>query len=108
MGNTSPEHQLNLGEITIDSQGAEALFYCTFPSAGNLQLILQDALGRSVMTEEFSADETTKGLTFDVSNLKAGSYHAWIYINDLVFVRHFNLEKKEEQGLIGRFRSMFK
>ena len=107
MGNTSPEHQTSLGEITIDSQRAEALFCGTFSNSGNLQLILQDGLGRSVLTKEYSVDETTEALTFDVSNLKAGNYHAWIYIDDMVFVRQLNLEKKDEQGLITRLLSIF-
>ncbi len=108
MGNTSPDIQPQLGEITIAPQEVQAVLSCSISHSNSLQLILQDALGRSVLTKEFTVNKTTEALTFDVSSLKEGNYHAWIYIDDVVFVRQFNLEKKDEEGLVSKLLSIFK
>ena len=108
MGNTSAKPELNLGEITIQDDQSKAVLPCSATQANIVQVILQDKLGKSVLTKEFPVDETTEALIFDVSDCKPGEYHAWIYIKQKVFIKHFSLEENEPQTVFGKLRSMFK
>lgn len=108
MGNTSNEAEIIVGEVMIDGSSSEAVLNCVFPSNHQVQLIVQDRLGKSVLTAAYSVVEFDTTLKFDVSRFKAGDYHAWIYIADKVFVRHFNLQDTEGPGLFDKLLSIFK
>jgi hypothetical protein len=108
MGNTSNEAEVIIGEVVIDGSSSEAVLNCVFPSNHQVQLIVQDRLGVSVLTAAYSVFESDTALMFDVSKFKAGDYHAWIYIADKVFVRHFKLQDTEGPGLFDKFLSIFK
>ncbi|MBK9016905.1 MAG: hypothetical protein IPM82_24170 [Saprospiraceae bacterium] len=108
MGNTSNVPEIFLGEISSQNNAETAVLEIHSHQPGSIQVIVQDKLGKSVLTSNLSVEEGSEALAFDTKELKNGIHHAWIYINDKVFVRQFTLEGKAEPGLMGKFFSMFK
>ena len=108
MGNTLHLPQIELSEISVDNGVASAKLSCSLSNPNTLQLILQDKQGRSVLTKDFAIGESTSELDFEVSSFEAGDYHAWLYIGNTTFVRHFKLEAHQKSGLFDKLVSMFK
>jgi|GEM_PF-5776169 len=108
MGNTSNEPITLLGEVNFQKAGETAILSFDACESCNVQIIVQDKLGRSVLSLDQFVEEGSDTLQFDTKELSNGDYHAWIYVNDKVFVRQFTVEGKAEDGLIGRMFSRFK
>jgi hypothetical protein len=107
MGNTSNEPITFLGEVNFQKAGETAILSFDGCESCNVQVIVQDKLGRSVLSIDTQLDSSGH-LQFETKELSNGDYHAWIYVNDKVFVRQFTVEGKAEGGLIGRMFSRFK
>ncbi|MCU0346432.1 MAG: hypothetical protein MUC59_05800 [Saprospiraceae bacterium] len=105
------KHQLPyLGEI-LSTKGIRsgAVLPCSFAASQNIQVIVQDNLGRAFITKSFDVDEATSKLEFDTSRLKSGNYHVWIYMGDQQFIRNFTVESKAQKksGLIQQIFKIF-
>ncbi|MBI1227396.1 MAG: hypothetical protein GC192_19345 [Bacteroidetes bacterium] len=92
MGSRSMTEEIYIGDVQIEQNGL-AKIESSFSQAFNVQIILHDKLGRSVLTENIIVEEQSNCINFDTSNLKPGDYHAWIYIEEKVFVKHFRIEE---------------
>ena len=110
MGNTSIEQAADFGEILVLQNGSsEAVLPCAFVAPMNLQAIVQDKLGHSVLTKSFAVDESTNELRFNIEDFKQGDYNMWIYKDEKAFIRNFKVEGKAEgEGALSKFLGMFK
>jgi hypothetical protein len=108
MGSTSDKKEIVIGEILLDSHDEIASFSYRVQESCPLNLIVQDKVGRTMISSNYTLDANEPRLEFSISSLGAGDYHAWIYVGDEVFVRHFVIEKAAETGFLDKFRSFFK
>ena len=106
----STENEAGFGEIFLHENGSlEAVLPCVFAAPMNLQTIVQDKSGRSVLTQAYSVDETTNELRFNIKDFKQGDYHLWIYKEEKTFIRNFKIVgNAEDAGLLSKFLGMFK
>lgn len=108
MGNTSEEKKIVIGEIHLDRGDESASFTYHVKETHPLNLIVQDKLGRTMISSNHALDANGSTLEFGTKSLGAGDYHAWIYVGEEVFVRHFIIEKEEETGFLDKVLSFFK
>ena len=106
MGNASNQEAIVLGDFYMRNE--TAVLPCSFSISNKLQLILQDSIGRTTMTKDYNVDISTTELVLDLTGLSNGTFHAWIYIEDKVFVKPFNIEKPVEKGVLSKLLGMFK
>jgi hypothetical protein len=101
-------HDIIFGEFSKQQSALDFVHLpCKFYSKCSIECILQDKLGRTISTAAHSVDENTDSISIDISRCSAGDFHAWIFINDMTFVRHFKVEKKEKPKFLGQFMKMF-
>lgn len=108
MGNNSNVREIVIGEILLNYDAESASFSYSIPDSSPLQLIVHDKLGRAMITSKLFLDSSSGSLDFSVRSLETGDYHAWMYIGEDVFVRHFRLEKNNEIGFFDKLLSVFK
>lgn len=106
MGNASSQEAFVLGDFILRNE--TAVLPCSFSTASKLQLILQDGLGRTTKTRDFDVDANTTELVLDLEDCNAGTYHAWIYIEDKVFVKPFSIDNPMDKGLLDKLLGIFK
>jgi hypothetical protein len=108
MGSTSIQQSAAFGEIFMQQDNAGfAVLPCEFSSLNKVQIIVQDKLGRSLLTESVGVDETTTEVRLDVSKCKQGEHHAWVYFEDKVVLRNFCVEKAPKKGIFSRVAGFF-
>jgi len=92
------EHQSSFDTVSLP---------CKFDTGYSVECILQDKFGRTIATTAHGVDESTDSLLIDISKCTTGDYHAWIFINDMTFVRQLRVVKKEQAGFLGQFVKLF-
>ncbi len=108
MNSDTLTHEIMLGEFSEHQSPFDTVSLpCKFGIGCSLECILQDKFGRTISTTAHSVDKSTDSLTIDVSKCTAGDHHAWIFINDMTFVRQLKVVKKEQAGFLGHFVKLF-
>ncbi len=74
----------------------ETRLNCFFPHRVQLQMVLQDQLGRPHLERRMELDRGSHSLTFDLSRLKSGQYHMWISFGEQTVIRTLQVEKSEK------------
>jgi hypothetical protein len=108
MNSDTLTHEIILGEFSKQQSDTDVVFLpCKIGIGCILECILQDKFGRTISTTAHSVDESTDSLSIDISKCTSGDYHAWIFINEMTFVRQLKVVKKEQSGFLGQFVKMF-
>ena len=98
-----------LGEFKLSNENqGTAHIACAFVSPIKVEIIVQDQLGRAVISKSFDADESTTSLSIDISKLDSGNYHTWIYFEDQQLIRSLKVTNNEAgRGFVESFFKMF-
>ncbi len=107
MGNLSILQEMQINEVTVQDNGT-AVIGCAFFQDAKLQIIVHDNLGRNVLSEYFHVKVSTDKLLIDTTNLKPGNFHAWVYVGDKVFIKHFSLPEVSDSGFLNKIFSKFR
>lgn len=107
MGNLSLKLELFLSVVVVREDRIAAIA-CSVKDSFVIHLIVQDKLGRSVLDETIQVNENTHEILFQTTGLKPGAYHAWLYIEEKVFVKSFQISEENESGFFEKIFSKFR
>lgn len=111
MGNKTTENPERLGDIILQDHKVErAILPCSFSGSAEFDAIVHDKQGRSVISKTFQVDMSTRDISFDISSLKPGIYHVWLYFKDGTVVKEFEITNPaaEETGFMDKISGLFK
>lgn len=93
-----------------DQKVERAILPCSFAGSAEFDAIVHDKQGRSVISKTFQVDTSTRDISFDISSLKPGIYHVWLYFKDGTVVKEFEITNPaaEETGFLDKITGLFK